>query len=470
MSLTLRQVQKMFSASRKSPDLHVLPDWEGDQCGLAALARVLSEVGFRPGAAVIKDGRFVPGCSCCSGETDQRVGSKLDALVRRFGPEADVNDVANVGQQEQASEDAGDGEEGEGEEGEGEEGEGEGAGGEDGDSTGDGQPSKKEAKKAAAEAAANARAAAAAAAAKAAKAREALAKQELAKAMAAAAVGENKPGELKRAKDSLRHARRQQAMAIQPAEAGPSLEARRTLSAANGRLMAVPTALKAKTAALINRLVLQGGTAGENLGPVPRLSASKLVKRMLVRRPLPNALKEDVVSGRPVTLFLPDVSPSCKQQAQAACDLANAAGYSGVPGSDVLVLPHSNGCVSEHEDSFIPWLNGRPLARHEKEIVKIFSEVTTGKSRYKIRAVIAIGDHDASTLYEELALFKSIRRIVWLHNGQNRSSRGQPAIAVGAAQSRFGSEAMRSKVSLVYGCTDGPRMLTGLALGLKSWR
>jgi hypothetical protein len=216
-------------------------------------------------------------------------------------------------------------------------------------------------------------------------------------------------------------------------------------------------------AELINRLVEQGGTVGETTGPVPVLSAAKLVKRMVVRRPLPNALKEDTIAGRPVVLFLPDISPSCAEQAQPACDLANAAGYAGVSGSDVLVLPHFNGGVDSSEE-YIPWFNGRPVATNPREVEKLFKDVCGGLSRYRVRVVVMLGDHDAVDRYGSIAELRSVTRVLWLHNASTRSA--QPEPAAGRLLPRW-SPAATEKLSMVAGCVDQSRMLRGFNMALK---
>ena len=248
-------------------------------------------------------------------------------------------------------------------------------------------------------------------------------------------------------------------------ENGPSLEARRRAAGTHGRLRVVPPQLRNKTAELINRLVHESGAAGDRLTPIPILSARKVVKRMLVRRPLGNAFKEDSNAGRPVTLFLPDVSPSCARQAQAACDVANAAGYAGVSGSDVLVFPHSNG---EVEEDYVPWFNGRPNLANLTKTIAMFSEITSGRSRYNIRVVVAIGDHDAVGLYQEIAALKKVVRVVWLHNMP--AGHRRPTVVPSDANNLYGdgwTDETRNKVTMIYGCVDQAAILGGLELALS---
>lgn len=244
---------------------------------------------------------------------------------------------------------------------------------------------------------------------------------------------------------------------------GPSLAARRRAAGSHGRLRRVSPKLRSQTAELINRLVDKSGTAGDQLTAIPLLSPRKLVKRMVVRRSLSNAFREDSNAGRPVTLFLPDVSPSCARQAQIACDIANAAGYAGVAGSDVLVFPHSNGCV---ESDYVPWFNGRPHLVDKTKVQTLFNAIVAGESRYNIRVVIALGDHDAVEMYRQVAEQSRINRLVWLHN--LRISPEGPGIwpASSSRLSLWPSSAL-DKTTLVHGCVDEATILTGLEIALQ---
>jgi hypothetical protein len=217
---------------------------------------------------------------------------------------------------------------------------------------------------------------------------------------------------------------------------------------------------------LINRLVMQGGTAGDNPSPTPLLSATKVVRRMLVRRPLTNALKEDTITGRPVTLFLPDVSPSCKPQAQVACDLANAAGFAGVSGSDVLVLPHANGTVSPTA-AYIPWYNGKPMLSELNQVESLFEDICSGRSRFRVRVVVFLGDHDAVRRYGEIAALRSVLRVVWLHNYGDPDGRSvePPAMAEDFLQPPW-EPAAKKKLTMVRGCGGQRTMLQGFNMAL----
>lgn len=141
--------------------------------------------------------------------------------------------------------------------------------------------------------------------------------------------------------------------------------------------------------------------------------------------------------------------------------MANAAGYAGVSGSDVLVLPHSNGCIEGEAAQYIPWFNGKPVSVRGEALEKLFYSITAGRSSYRIRAVVAIGDHDAMELYEQIAAFKSVLRLVWLHNGGKGGAKlsGQDQLP------GWSREGLR-KLKLVYGCTNQRQMLRGLDLAI----
>jgi hypothetical protein len=325
---------------------------------------------------------------------------------------------------------------------------------------------------------AKAEAAAAAARTAAKKAAIAAAQRKLAEAKANASQGNSARqrrqaayiavDEVTRAEIALQQARRKLSFNAAATAAAPSLEARRTAAKAHGRLMAVPPAERRVMATLISRLVGQGRAASAALGPIPVLSARKLVGRMLVKRPLANALKEDDVSGRPVALFLPDISPSCAKTAQAACDIANAAGYAGVVGSDVLVLPHANGVVQENEE-YRPWFNGRPVLGPLADFPKQFEEITRGE-RYRIRVAVALGDHDAVDLYQELCQLPKLTRLIWLHNysAPSLAPRGATVFPSNDNAVRLDwADSERAKLVFVYGCVNKKQMLAGFDQATK---
>lgn len=306
--------------------------------------------------------------------------------------------------------------------------------------------------------------------------REQLKKMRQAKFSAAEAYDEKQPQpdpagpiareqEIKRLQSKIREAAKKQSnmASVRGQACGPSLFARRRAAGTHGRLQRVPVALRNRTADIINRLVSETGVAGDRLSPIPVLSPRKVVKRMVVRRPLSNALKEDSNSGRPVTLFLPDVSPSCERQAQIACDISNAAGYAGVSGSDVLVFPHSNG---EVESEYVPWFNGRPKLVHKKEVHTFFRELTTGDTAYDIRVVVAIGDHDAADLYGQIAARRQVRKLVWLHNWKTENYRPKVSPPDGLSHLNWSVEA-KAKTIFVHGCVNQETILGGLELALN---
>jgi hypothetical protein len=267
-------------------------------------------------------------------------------------------------------------------------------------------------------------------------------------------------------KELKRHRKRRSKLAVTTGTmSGPSLAARRWAAVSHGRLRRVSPKLRSRTADLINRLVDKSGTAGDQLTAIPLLSPRKLVKRMIVRRSLSNAFREDSNAGRPVTLFLPDVSPSCAKQAQIACDIANAAGYAGVSGSDVLVFPHSNGCV---EADYVPWFNGRPHLVDKREVCVLFNAIVGGRSRYNIRVAIALGDHDATDTYLQIAKHSRTSRLVWLHN--IRRGTEKPGVWADNVANRLHAwpEDARAKTTMLRACVDQETILAGLEIALSS--
>lgn len=468
MSLTLRQLQKMFSAAARGEEV---ANWHEGELG--RLGSFLSGNPRWRRASVGVDGSIQNNCNCAEcrqgGKSLPGVRNIVDRWVREHGPGADLLQVIEdekAAKQPQDGQGKGQGQNSEQPASGGNSQRGQGGQGQDSqsgnqtqttgpasDTTGDDSPSASPApaprpepptpavdpKRAALDAA----------------------KKALQDTLQSSG---KTPNQIRAAKKKMRMARRAISFNSTKEATGVSLTARQQVSRGLGRLGNVPQKLRARMADLINRLVEQGGTAGDSFGPVPVLSATKLVKRMVVRRPLPNALKEDSIAGRPVTLFLPDVSPSCAKQAQPACDLANAAGYAGVPGSDVLVLPHFNGGV-ESDEEYIPWFNGKPATTNVIDAIKLFEDVCTGQSSYRVKVVVFLGDHDAVNRYGDIAQLKSVTRAVWLHH-YSESRMVAPAPAPAGLLPDWPSEAL-AKLSMVAGCGDQPRMLKGFEIALN---
>jgi hypothetical protein len=477
MAVTLRQLQRWLHASQERPRDFFVPSAADDIGQFAGWLR-----GDSTSAAFVRNGQIVSTCGCdeCSRVplVDSRVTSLVDSLAKKHGASTTLESLMRQdapegfknpdgGEEDEDGEDGdGDGDnEGSGSDGDGEDsdnesdGEGQSGSGSESDSQSQSQPKQGQSQGRESPAQAQKR-----------EQKENLQdtkqklrdlQEKLKERPHSSVVRE----QIKRLKRALKDARR--AVSSGP-NAGPSLEARKQIAGAHGRLRNVSPALRAEMAALINLLVGQGKAAGGQMGPIPVLSPRKLVARMLSQRPLANALKEDVVTGRPVTLFLPDVSPSCERQAQAACDVANAAGYSGISGSDVLVFPHSNGCVDEYSEEYVPWFNGKPYTTDRAEIARLFNEVTSGKGKWRVRAVVIIGDHDGAGLYQQIAALQRIVRMVWLHNEQADYSKRTLDIAEGDDRRLYGwpPESLQ-KVSMVYGCITQPHMVKGLRMALQ---
>jgi hypothetical protein len=471
MPLTLRQLQKMFSAAARGSE-HIGRD-------LGVLGDLAAHVSGNPNwrrASVAGTGGLLNSCKCrdCrrAGESVSNVRQRVDRWVRQYGPNAELRDILAAEKGSAAGQKAdGDDAQQQGQQQQGQQQQQPGQQQDSGDQTqttgpasgsgsgagsGQTQPAQKatvaEPQPTPEQQALNA------------------AKAELREAVKAADGAGKKPSStaaVQIAQRKVRRARKQVSFNAKAEASGVSLSARQQVSRGLGRLQRVSQKLRNQMAELINRLVEQGGTVGETFGPVPVLSATKLVKRMVVHRPLPNALKEDTVAGRPVVLFLPDISPSCAEQAQVACDLANAAGYAGVSGSDVLVLPHFNGGVDSTEE-YIPWFNGKPAATNPQDARRLFREVCSGQSSYRVRVAVFLGDHDAVDEYGSIAMLKSVTRVLWLHNlaTSNGGKRGWTEPASARVLPDWRPEA-REKLSMVVGCVDQPRMLAGFDMALK---
>lgn len=460
--LTLRQLQKLISQSRRNvtttygEDITDVLQMLSEHFAAALMFRDTEAVGGKTG---IQRGQLVLTCSCgcCTASVSTRLSSVVDSLTRKYGADQEVTAVLNALRREererrrqrreaaraanQAAAAAEAAEEAESQ-------------------RRSSRPSAPPTTKQQQEVAANeaARAARSEAAQKAKALKEEIRKiNSTSKTQDTARAVRAKKGELKRL--------RRKASFNEANDSEPSRTARRQIAGATARLQAVSPSLRTKMAQLINRLVGQSGAMGGALGPTPILSARKLVKRMLVRRPLANALKEDTVTGRPVTLFLPDISPSCASTSQDACDLANAAGYSGVPGSDVLVFPHSNGCV-EPDVGYTPWFNGKPMALSLEEQTRLFDDLIAGKSRYRVRVVVALGDHDAVEMYQGMTALRSITRLVWLHNDRLTNDHKQPVLVNSGLLPEWHPEQLK-KLSMVGGCTNRGFMLAGFDLALR---
>ena len=474
MSLTLRQLQKTLSRSRRNLGARMTTT-SGSMAELIAQAARLATGNTRFRNAFIRNGVAVNSCDCPNCAKVGRnadIQSKVDSWTSKYGPNADLQDVLRAEMQnQQNSQQAGSndgnqhGDDADPQQ-QAQDGQGNGTPNNEPSETGNAQPTGSAPNQPATGSAQES-------------AKPALTPEQQALQQAKALVAEAQKAArqqpknasakelLARAQRLLKQARKKASFHQAAMASSPSLSARKRLTSAHGRLRRVPQKLRSQMAELINRLVSQAGTTGSQLGPIPVLSARKLVNRMLVQRPLQNALKEDSVSGRPVTLFLPDVSPSCEAQAQIACDLANAASYAGLTGSDVLVLPHANGQV-DRSDEYFPWLNGKPITTDVAEIPQIFDDVCGGRSRFTVRVAVFIGDHDAVDHYGSVAALKTVRRAVWLHNYRDSSSRDSVTpVNAGSFLHPGWSSVADKKLSMVAGCTSMSSMLSGFDKAVK---
>lgn len=476
MSFTLRHLQRILSLSRRRPAGERVTGTNGEQAELIGQAAALATGNERFRKAFIRGGFAVNSCDCprCSARNrTANIQSTIDSWASKYGANAELRDVLAAEMQQKQSQQSGNGagnSQGSPDPAQQPQG-GQGSGCGQGTpsnqpETGNAQPTGSAPNQPATGSAQET--------AKPAMTPEQQVLQQAKEALAAARraarqqpKSETAQSMLAKAQQLVKKARKTASFNYAAMSSSPSLSARKRLASAHGRLRRVPQKLRSQMADLINRLVSQAGTTGSQLGPIPVLSARKLVKRMLVQRPLQNALKEDSVSGRPVTLFLPDVSPSCEAQAQIACDLANAASYAGLTGSDVLVLPHANGFVDRSEEYF-PWLNGKPITTNVAEIPQIFNDVCGGRSRFTVRVAVFIGDHDAIDHYGSVAALKTVLRVVWLHNYRDSSWRDSvtPVNAGSFLRPGWPPETER-KLSMMAGCVSMSSMLSGFDKAVK---
>jgi len=143
----------------------------------------------------------------------------------------------------------------------------------------------------------------------------------------------------------------------------------------------------------------------------PRWDTSELVKRLISRRPLWPARRDE--EGRPSILVLPDISGSCHAIARASLRLARAVALLGVPGAEVLIVSHVNGQPREIQVG-----TSAPII--EVSVSEDFAALTGFYQRliktYMVEAVVAVGDSDAEDVYCWLASHPAISRLVWLDN------------------------------------------------------
>ena len=189
----------------------------------------------------------------------------------------------------------------------------------------------------------------------------------------------------------------------------------------------------------------------------PRWDTSELVKRLISRRPLWPARRDE--EGRPSILVLPDVSGSCYAIARESLRLARAVALLGVPGAEVLIVSHVNG--KPHE---IQVGTSAPIV--EVSVSEEFAALTGFYQRliktYMVEAVVAVGDSDAEDVYRWLSSHPAISRLVWLDNSFCRRLE-RPRIS---PLTRWPSPA-REKTTHLVGCKK-ERFAEALELALRA--
>ena len=248
--------------------------------------------------------------------------------------------------------------------------------------------------------------------------------------------GQSSAGALKQARRALRKQGRR--------GGGLSSEAHATLQGPDPTL--VHTAQQ-----LFQRLL-----GGDALQDTPRWDTTELVKRITTQRSLlPARMRED--EGRPTLLVLPDVSGSCSSFSQPACTVAEAVAALGVPGADVLVIPHVNGRLCG-----VSLRLNQQLLPSDPEVDIVEAAVRTLKG--PLHTIICLGDDDAVDLYETLARRADVQRLIWLDNYNCNGTEPKQIMAPRCIADWEGTVAR--KVTYVIGCKHEQSMLTGLRLAL----
>lgn len=193
---------------------------------------------------------------------------------------------------------------------------------------------------------------------------------------------------------------------------------------------------------------LIGGEVSEG----PRWDIRRLVKRMTTYRTLYPARK--VEHGRPAILLLPDVSGSCSSFTDYTVALSRAASMLGVPGTDVVVVSHSNGIPQEYSvNSYEPEsVTTGDVPRWYEDLIK----------RHNIQFVVCLGDMDAAWVYDMLRQVVQAHRMVWLDNYACNS--GAPR----RSRVRLDEFPELSKVRYWDRCQDSDDFIQALRLAITS--
>jgi hypothetical protein len=186
-----------------------------------------------------------------------------------------------------------------------------------------------------------------------------------------------------------------------------------------------------------------------------------LAARVLTHRnPYPARRQE---MGRPALLLLADVSGSCAGFSQQSLLVAKAIAALGLPGCDVVIVSHSNGCpeevtVNNRDESHLlahverDYYNAERFLPFYQSLVK----------RWNLTHVIALGDHDAVEVYAALALLPEIQSFVWLDNYRCNS------VQAPCLDTPFCTPRVRQHIRYVIGCKGAPEFLKGLHVALRA--
>jgi len=146
------------------------------------------------------------------------------------------------------------------------------------------------------------------------------------------------------------------------------------------------------------RKALSGLTGSSSIEMGPRVDPKEFCERLLTKRPISQAKKEE--SGRPAILIIADVSGSCSKFARPATKVAKACGALGIQGADIVIVSCYNPFRVENIE-----INGERVwtlfsSQEKMDSVNDFMEFMKQKG-ITIEGVIGIGDDDEHDTYLE---------------------------------------------------------------------
>lgn len=185
----------------------------------------------------------------------------------------------------------------------------------------------------------------------------------------------------------------------------------------------------------------------------------ELAARILTKRTPYPARRQEL--GRPALLVLADVSGSCAGFSHQSLLLAKAVATLGLPGCDVVLVAHSNGCPTEvtvNSRSEPRLLEG--IEEDWYDAARFVSFYRSLVARFGLTHVIALGDHDAVNVYASLACQPEIQALFWLDNyncNNQKAALSRPEIPSAQA---------RRAIRYVVGCQSATDFLRGILVAL----